>query len=103
MIYERLCDDPLETTRGVLGHFGLHMHDQVERFVTQSTRGDVGDRWRRGEQFINRYFSVYRDPTQSRSKWKSELSVDDRRAVFDVVSDSDAFQFCAEQGEWERS
>lgn len=98
VVYERLCSDTESTLGEVLEHFGVTSHGQVHSFLRHSTR-DIGGS-RRGERFIHPYFSVYRDPAESSSKWLAELSREEREDVYSVVSDSHAFWSCATSGEW---
>ena len=55
---------------------------------------------KRGEMGVNRYFSVFRDPRESRDGWKRGMPVGDIDRVMDVVCDSEAFEFGLKSGTW---
>jgi hypothetical protein len=61
--YEDLCGRPQEVARDLLSHVGLDWHEQVERFIRQSTQTHKSD-----------YYGVFKDPQQSATKWQKELT-----------------------------
>lgn len=100
VVYESLCRDPAAVSEAALTYFGLGPSEQTARFLEMSVTKDQGARWRSGEGLVNKYFSVFRDPLESMNKWKTALSAADQAEVFDIVSESAAFQSCAAIGNW---
>ena len=101
LVYEDLCVQTSKRVAELFAHFGLGFPDETRHFLEESSRAGRGARWRRGEQFIGDYFSVFRDTRESRDKWKTLLSAEDRKGVLGMVRDSSAFAFCARLGSWD--
>lgn len=102
LTYEQLTDDTHTQARRLLKHFGLRYAEQTERYVNylhglESGR-NVGPR-RTG--WGDKYFSVYRNPTEQRDAWKSKISATNRRKVEQIVEDSPAVAICSALGKWQ--
>ena len=102
VIYEQLAESPLEVSQKVFNHFGLEMSPQSVSFIEESTSGQsLLLRLKRGEIWMNSYFSVFRDPKVASNSWKDEMPRESREQVMEVVRDSKAFEFGATQGLWD--
>jgi hypothetical protein len=72
--YEDLCADPLGVARRLFDFADLTWHRQTEDFVLESTGQDTGA-----------FYSVYKDPAKSVSRWREELSGTEIRQILDVA------------------
>ncbi len=99
--YEHLCVNTLEVTKQCFEHLEIPFDDQTSHFVEESRKDSEDQRKKHGEQFINDYFSVFRNPVLSMNKWKEELRKEQINEIFDVVRESPAFVHCAGLGHWE--
>lgn len=75
--YEDLCAQPVERSRELFAFTGLAWNEQTERFVTASTGHE-----RTG------YYSVYKNPAHSTTRWREELSAAEQSEILDLVKDS---------------
>lgn len=100
VLYEQLATNPVMVSEDILHHFQLSMSQQTRRFLEQSTQSKQVSLLKRGEMGVNRYFSVFRDPRESRDGWKRGMPVGDIDRVMDVVCDSEAFEFGLKSGTW---
>ena len=99
-VYENLCLNTLDESRRVLEHLGLDLADQVRGFIQESTSPSRLVRLRRGDMFVNSYFSVYRNPHESMSYWRRQMPVEAREQVLEIVRDSPAYAHTARSGAW---
>ena len=97
VFYENLCRSTRDEIARILSLLGLSLDPQVERFIQASTTPAA-----RGirEAGINRYFSVFRDPSESMTKWQSVLSHQEQREIMEVVNDSPVFQQGVAEAQW---
>lgn len=77
MRYEDVCADPIGRTAQMFEFAGLDMNKQTSDFIqaTTSRRNDG-------------YYSIYRNPAASASRWKTELPPDVINRIFDVLRQS---------------
>ena len=75
--YEDLCDHPMAKAKELIQFTGLAWHHQVESFVQRSTS-------RQSEH----YYSVFKDPLESSTKWSQQLSAADIEHIMSVVRQS---------------
>jgi len=61
--YEDVCQDPIGESRGMLDFAGLAWSRQTEEFISRSISSDRKS-----------YYSVFKDPLKSATKWRTELS-----------------------------
>jgi hypothetical protein len=73
--YERLCASPIAEARDLLAFAGLPWCDETQRFIEKSSQS-AG---REG------YFSLFRDPVESATKWQRELSLAEIAHFTDIV------------------
>jgi hypothetical protein len=76
--YEDLCRDPLAIIRDLFGFTGLAWNEQTEDFLNQSTSTNN-----------RKYFSVFKNPAKSASRWREELSQECIDRIMAVVRQSD--------------
>lgn len=76
--YEDLCAQPLAKARELLNFAGLDWHAQVETFVHRST-----------SRSSEHYYSVFKDPTESSSKWEHQLSQAHIDLIMSIIRKSD--------------
>lgn len=95
--YENLCRSTRDEIAGILSFLGLSLHPQVERFILESTRPSA-----RGvrEAGIDRYFSVFRNPSESMMKWQAVLTGTEQAEILEIVGDSPVFQQGIADAEW---
>jgi hypothetical protein len=75
--YEDLCAEPLGKARALLRFAGLDWHSQVEHFIRRSTASNS-----------DHYYSVFKDPADSSTKWQHELPASQIDAIIKVVRQS---------------
>jgi len=73
--YEDLCDDATSIAKKLFQFSSLSWNPQTAKFVENSTRA-------RGSEG---FYQIYRNPIQSATKWKSELSADQIESVIEAV------------------
>lgn len=97
VFYENLCRSTRDEITRILSFLGLPLDPQVERFILESTRPSA-----RGvrEAGIDRYFSVFRNPSESMMKWQAVLSETEQAEILEIVSDSPVFQQGVADAEW---
>ena len=100
--YEQLTMKSLDLSETILKHFGLEITKEVSRFIAESTQQKFSRLYRlkRGELGINPYFSIFRDPTASRDKWKTTMSPEQKNEVLEIVKDSPVFLEGCNLGWW---
>lgn len=96
--YENLCRNTRDELLPMLRLAGLEMHPNVDAFIAASTGGE---RRQFSELGIGRYFSVFRDPRQSMSRWKTTLDASDQRAIMEIVADAPMFRWGIEEADWD--
>jgi hypothetical protein len=70
VIYEELVENPLTIATKVFKHYGLEMVPETLNFIKESSQASRTNQLKRGEMFINQYFTVYRDSKEARDSWK---------------------------------
>jgi hypothetical protein len=75
--YEDVCSQPVGEVRNLLKFAGLAWHNQVERFIERSTSHNS-----------DRYYSVFKNPEKSVSKWQQQLSQSQVDAINAVIRQS---------------
>jgi Sulfotransferase family len=73
--YEDLCREPIQQAHALMKFAQLAWTDETSRFVERSTRG--GGR--------ESYFSVFRDPMESATKWKKQLEPIEIKRCMEIV------------------
>lgn len=81
VVYEDLCESPLETAKELFEFCDLDWDNQTEQFIGLSLGHDSSAG---GE----RYFQVVRDPLQAAFKWKKELSEQQISNILSAVRES---------------
>ncbi len=101
VVYEHLTEEPFEVYKKVFNHFGLELGPESKNFLEETTQGTSnGNRNRYEGNFINPYFSVFRDPKVSRDKWKTQLSSEQQKGIMAIVEKTAAFQLISNQAFW---
>lgn len=75
--YEDLCAHPIAKSRELLQFAGLDWHPQVESFVRRST-----------SRQSDHYYSVFKDPLKSSTKWEDQLVPADIERIVKIVRQS---------------
>ena len=75
--YEDLCTDPLNVTKQMFDHVGLQWSEQTAGFLARSTAVEDSS-----------YYGVFKNPVESMSKWRKELSQADIGCIMAIVKDS---------------
>jgi hypothetical protein len=101
LTYEQLADDARTHVKAMFTHFCLGYSEQTDRFIEMlyalKPAGKTGPR-RTG--WGDKFYSVYRNPAETKDSWKQKISSEDRRKVEAIVEDSDAVACCAALGHW---
>lgn len=79
LVYERLCERPMDVARDLMEWSGLDWHSQCEEFVKRS----LGSNRRSAH-----YFATVRDPLYAANKWKRELGEEQIEAVQEIAGRS---------------
>lgn len=84
--YEDICADPKTWSQKMFEHCGLPWHSQTEAFLKQST-SDAG---RRIAPRVLRsdYFSIFKDPMVSATKWRRELEPEKIERILRIMERS---------------
>jgi len=77
--YDLLCSDPLNIAKDVFKFCELNWDRQSEQFVEKSTSSKKSN-----------YFSVYKNPKISTSKWSSQFNLEQIEDIMNIVSKSEA-------------
>lgn len=83
VVYEELCMDPLGITKEIFNFLGWHSDRQTEDFISASTSGKTST-----AKASKSYYSVYRDPRKSMSKWKEQLTEAQKSDIQSIVCES---------------
>jgi hypothetical protein len=76
-VYEDLCQSPVEQAKMLFGFVGLGWNAQSEGFVRRSTAVDRSE-----------YYSVFKDPLRSASKWREQLAAADVGRIMRIAEQS---------------
>jgi len=79
VVYEELCQDPVQLTRELFEFSALRWSSQTEAFIRRCQNADDGKK---------SYFQITRNPANAVSRWKSELDEGQISRIIDFVSDS---------------
>lgn len=101
VIYERLCRDPAGELAELFRHVGLSVPEETLAFLRESTSASTRARLRRGEILSGAYFSVFRNPIESMTRWREQMPDDARREVIEILRDSPAYAYGLEHGGWD--
>ncbi|HET6724713.1 MAG TPA: sulfotransferase [Gammaproteobacteria bacterium] len=80
--YEDLCANPLAESRRLFDFAGLDWNAQTARFVRRSTDADAAA-----------YYSVFKNPTHSVSRWREELPADSACRILAILQSSFLAEF----------
>ncbi len=75
LVYDRLCETPLDLSRRMFDFAGLEWNSQTETFIRESVT-----RHREG------YYGVYRDPSISANKWRHNFTSEQLRLVESIMN-----------------
>lgn len=83
VVYEDLCLDPLGKTREIFDFLGWQIDRKTEDFINASTSGTAST-----AKASKSYYSVYRDPHKSMSKWKEQLTEAQKLDIQSIICQS---------------
>lgn len=83
VVYEDLCTDPHRQITEIFNFVGWQFEQAVHDFIDLSTAGET-----KNSQASKAYYSVYRDPKQSMSKWKTQLNKEQQSDIASIIVDS---------------
>ncbi|MGL6340616.1 MAG: sulfotransferase domain-containing protein [Waterburya sp.] len=83
VVYEDLCTDPHRQITEIFNFVGWQFQQTVHDFIDLSTAGET-----QNSQASKAYYSVYRDPKQSMSKWKTQLTKEQQSDIASIIVDS---------------
>lgn len=84
VVYEELCTDPHGKIAEIFDFLGWELGQATRDFIDTSTSGNLNFK----NSSRASYYSVYRDPHQSMSKWKTQLTSEQIADIASVVRDS---------------
>ena len=101
--YEQLCDDAHTHVQPIFKTFNLPYSSQTEQFLDTLYASDKASmqKNRRSQDWMNQFFTVYRNPKKQKYSWKNKIEAEDRQKIEAIVQDSWAFQHCAKVGQWD--
>jgi hypothetical protein len=79
VVYEELCENPLETARSLFDFAQIDWHRQTKDFIRRCQASSDG---------AKRYFQIIRPPTSAVSRWKKELNDDQIIRIKRVVENT---------------
>ncbi|ACK64575.1 hypothetical protein PCC8801_0479 [Rippkaea orientalis PCC 8801] len=100
IFYEELVNNTLPMAEKVLTHFGLSLDQQVTEFIEESIKPPSSKAWFKEFGIRNNYFTVYRDSKKGLDKWKNDILPEEQKKIFNIVKDSQAFQWGVDLGLW---
>lgn len=83
VVYEDLCADPHNQVTKIFDFVGWQIDQAVHDFIDLSTAGET-----KISQSSKAYYSVYRDPSKSMSKWKTQLTKEQQADIASIIVDS---------------
>ncbi|PSO55906.1 MAG: hypothetical protein BRC40_04430 [Cyanobacteria bacterium QH_8_48_120] len=83
VLYEDLCADPHGKTAEIFEFLGWELTPVTSNFINQSISGE-----RSLPKTSKAYYSVYRDPQESLSKWKTQLTAEQKADIASVIRES---------------
>jgi Sulfotransferase family len=89
--YEDVCLDTKRCTRAMFEFCGLPWSSQTSEFIERSTKHRKAERWSLMRVLESRsgYFSIFKDPVDCATKWRSQLSPEEIDRVYGVLRSSD--------------
>ncbi len=100
LIYENLCEDSLTWSKKAFEHVGLQFLKPTQDYLEQLQGLGQDSRAGRRTDLMNSYFTVMRNPKETKDQWKNRMPAQDQRRVMELVEDSPAFEQCASLGGW---
>jgi sulfotransferase family protein len=93
--YEDICLDTKRSIRKMFEFCGLSWSSQTEEFIERSTKVKEVRGWNPMRMLEARpgYFSIFRDPVDSATKWRSQLSPEEVERIYGVLGRSDLLRF----------
>ncbi|MEQ9552875.1 MAG: sulfotransferase domain-containing protein [Coleofasciculus sp. G3-WIS-01] len=83
VVYEDLCTDPQGKVSEIFDFVGWRLDQPTLDFLNQSTAGEHNS-----FNQSKAYYSVYRDPRKSMSKWKTQLTAEQKADIASVIRES---------------
>lgn len=83
VVYEDLCADPQGKVAEIFDFVGWQLDQNVLDFIARSTAAKT-----QNAKSAKAYYSVYRDPKQSMSKWKTQLDEQQQADIASIICDS---------------
>jgi hypothetical protein len=83
VVYEDLCTNPHGQITEIFDFVGWKVDQAVHDFIDLSTAIAV-----KNSQSSKAYYSVYRDPKHSMSKWKTQLTKEQQAEIASIIVDS---------------
>lgn len=83
VVYENFCMNPLANTKEIFDFLGWQIERATEDFIRTSTSNTLVN-----SAFSKSYYSVYRDPQESMSKWKTQLTETQKSDIELIVKKS---------------
>lgn len=84
VVYEELCADPLGKTQEIFDFLNWDLTDSTKNFLKESTTKTKSNKG---------YWSVYKDPLEVANKWKTNLTQEEKDAVYRVLGDSKLMKY----------
>ena len=83
VVYEDLCNDPQGKVAEIFDFVGWKFDSGVRDFINLSTAQKT-----KAAKSSKAYYSVYRDPKKSMSKWKTQLTKEQKVDIASIIYDS---------------
>lgn len=89
--YEDVCSDTKRSTRSMFEFCGLPWNSQTEEFIEESTKVKEAGGFNLIRAIGSRpgYYSIFKDPMHSATKWLSQLSPEEIDRIYRVLGNSD--------------
>ena len=86
LYYQDLGTDPIGQSRALFDFVGLDWDPQTEDFIRRSTTHKGRDR----------YYKVFRNTTETVSRWRTELSLEEQRRISSIARQTSLAPYCPE-------
>jgi hypothetical protein len=86
LLYQDLCEHPMQQARDLLAFVGLDWDPQTEDFIHRSTTFSGRDR----------YYQVFKNTTAAMNRWREDLKPDEQRRIQAVVRETSLASLCPE-------
>ncbi|MDY7023304.1 MAG: sulfotransferase [Cyanobacteriota bacterium] len=103
VFYEQICEDPHKYIQAIFKHFNLTYPEPTKNFLDFlcSIDSESNSSKKFNNDWMNSYFTVYRNPHKQKDLWKTKILPEQRKEIEAIVNESWMFELCASQAKWD--